>query len=341
MEHLSDIGEFGLIHRFSSNFLSDLPNGIVGIGDDCACIPLNKKEILLVTTDMLIEDRHFLLNKIKPYELGYKSLAVNLSDIAAMGGAPHSAYLSIGIPSGFKIEWLDEFFKGIKDLCESTNTLLLGGDTTGSPDRLVINIAVLGSVKNKHIKKRSMAKPGDIICVTNYLGNSGAGLKILLENIEPENKQLESTLNYLVKSHHMPVPQIKEGEWLSQQKGVNAMMDVSDGISSDIQRIIERSNVGAKIYLDKLPISDELLEISTLYNWNIYELAASGGEDYCLLFTVNKDDIERISNMFYEQFHKPLYQIGVITENKKLLNFYHHNNVVQLKEIGYDHFKNS
>ena len=151
MTDLSDIGEFGLIKRFSRQFMTDLPAGVTGIGDDCAVIPLNEKEALLFTTDMLIADRHFIPDKIPPRQLGKKSLAVNLSDIAAMGGEPYSAFLSIGIPSGLEISWLDEFFTGIRELCRDTGTWFLGGDTTKSPDRLVINISVIGRVDPRHI----------------------------------------------------------------------------------------------------------------------------------------------------------------------------------------------
>ncbi len=233
---LSAIGEFGFIHRISPPFLKNLPNAVVGIGDDCAVLPWKENESLLVTTDMLIEDIHFIRSKISPRDLGYKSLAVNLSDIAAMGGTPESAYLSLGIPKYFDVEWMDDFYTGLHELAESERVHLLGGDTTKSPTHLVINITVLGKANPRLIKYRSTAKQDDIICVTDFLGDSGGGLKCLLEN-----KLFGDDVMYLIQRHHRPRAHIAEGIWLAMQEGVHAMMDVSDGIDSDLHRIMERS----------------------------------------------------------------------------------------------------
>jgi len=281
---------------------------------------------------MLIEDRHFLRNKITPYELGFKSLAVNLSDVAAMGGKPHSAFLSFGLPADINVEWVDEFFKGFKYLCTKTNTMLLGGDTTGSPDKIVINVAVIGFSKIRNLKKRSTAKPGDIICVTGCTGDSGAGFKILKENL-PE----DSYAKYLIHKHHLPLPMINEGQWLSNQKGVNAMIDISDGIESDIKRIMEKSGVGAEIYLDKIPISNPLKITAKKFNWNPIELAVSGGEDYCLMVTIHKNEFIRIRNNYFSQFNNPLYPIGIVTLDSHL-NFKIDGSNVELAKHGYDHF---
>lgn len=335
MTKLSEIGEFGLIKRFSHHFLDNLPPGVTGIGDDCSVIPINNKEALLVTTDMLIEDSHFLKNKISPFELGYKSLAVNLSDIAAMGGTPRAAFLSLGIPSSIDVEWLDEFFSGFKALAKKTNTLLLGGDTTKSSDRLVINVAVTGIAKLEKIKKRSTALPGDIICVTGITGDSGGGLLALLQNLSQDDD-----VKYLIQQHHLPEPHLNEGKWLAGQKAVHAMMDVSDGIESDIKRIMEASGVGAEIKLEKLPVSHQLKAVSNKNNWNFYEIAAGGGEDYCLLVTVDEKTYSSLNNEYNKAFSRDLTAIGLINQNKGELQIKLNDEIVKPVKHGFDHFQN-
>lgn len=334
MINLSDLGEFGLIKRFSREFIKNIPDEYTGIGDDCAIFPLNKKEVLLVTTDMLIEDSHFIMNKISPYELGQKSLMVNLSDIAAMGGTPDSAYLSMGLTTGTDVKWIDDFFKGIKQVCNDYNVCLLGGDTTRSPDRLVINFAVLGKGSITEVKRRSTALPGDIICINDYVGDSGAGLQILLNDL-PAGKDSK----YLIRRHNCPRANVKEGKWLSLRKEVHAMMDVSDGIESDIHRIMESSNVGAEIDLDMVPLSDELKVMAAKYNWNAHEIGVSGGEDYCLLFTVEENKVAELMHNYEKEFKRPIYKIGRINDSGRDLTFMYENKVVGLIKHGWDHFR--
>lgn len=334
MTHLSDIGEFGLIKRFSQKFLKDVPGKYTGIGDDCAVIPLNEKEVLLVTTDMLIEDSHFIKNKISPYDLGQKSLMVNLSDIAAMGGTPGSAYLSIGLSAETDVEWIDEFFNGIKNVCTEYDILLLGGDTTKSPDRLVINFVVLGTGISTKVKRRSAAIPGDSIYITDCVGDSGGGLQILLNDL-PEDEDSK----YLIKRHNCPRANVREGKWLSGWKEVHAMIDVSDGIESDIHRIMDSSNVGAEIDLDAVPLSEELKRTAGKYNWNAHEIGVSGGEDYCLMCTVSGEKPDRIRSEYENEFHRPLYKIGRITDSEGDLTFMCKGKVTGQIRHGFDHFK--
>lgn len=307
--NISTLGEFGLIDRFSKKFITNSDSGLIGIGDDCAVIPQTEKQALLVTTDMLVEDIHFLRKAISPKDLGYKSLAVNLSDIAAMGGLPHSAYLSLGLPLTMEVEWIDAFFDGFWVLAQEHGVQLLGGDTTRSSGPIIVNVSVIGKAETDQIKLRSSAQPGDVICVTGYLGDSGAGLKAILEN-----QSLDQDIQYLIHRHHHPIPHLRQGKWLAERSGVRAMMDISDGINSDLKRIMERSHCGAMINLDTLPISSPLQAVAQRKKWNIYELAACSGEDYCLILTVEPSSYELLAESYCKKFQRPLFRVGHIND---------------------------
>jgi thiamine-monophosphate kinase len=330
---LSALGEFGLIRRFSPPFLEHLAREITGIGDDCAVLPWKDDRSLLVTTDMLVEDIHFLRRKIPPRDLGYKSLAVNLSDIAAMGGTPESAYLSLGLPGELDIQWIDDFFAGLRELGERENVSLLGGDTTKSPSIVIINLAVIGTVAATAVKYRSTARPGDVVCVTGFVGDSGGGLGILLED-----RPMDEDATYLVRQHHRPRAHLAEGRWLAARKGVHAMMDVSDGIDSDLRRIMERSHCAAALQIERLPISGQLERTAARYGWNPLDLAVAGGEDYCLLVTVDPDSIEETAAAFQAEFDSPLHRIGTITAQADELTYFKGTQRVELGKHGFDHF---
>jgi thiamine-monophosphate kinase len=333
MTGLMDIGEFGLIRRFAPAFAAALPAETIGIGDDCAVLPWRKNARLLVTTDLLVEDVHFLRSRISARDLGFKSLAVNLSDIAAMGGRPFAAFLSLGLPSGSDLEWIDAFFAGLRSLSRAARVPLLGGDTTGTSGPLVVNLAVLGRAHPSRIKLRSGARPGDVICVTGELGDSGGGLRVLLEE-RPAGRDEAA----LVRRHHRPRPHLPEGEWLGRRAAVTAMMDVSDGIASDLRRIMERSACGAAVELTALPTSAALRRTAARYGWNLAEVAAAGGEDYCLLAAVREKEFGRISSSFRRAFRRPLAAIGRITSAAGALAWLRDGRPVRLELRGFDHF---
>ena len=304
---LSELGEFGLINRIAPLFGHLIPKGVEGIGDDCAVIPISETESLVVTTDLLVEDIHFLRAKMPANDLGWKSLAVNLSDIAAMGANPVGTFLSIGLPSDVTVEWTDSFFEGMHRLAAQHNVPLLGGDTTSSPDKIVINLAVVGKASSKTIKRRSAAQAGDIVVTTGFVGDSGAGLWLLLNKEKPTAQTVP-----LITAHFHPRPHLEEGKWLAAQPGVHAMMDISDGITSDLPHILRASGVGAKVEVSRIPISPTLKAVSDSYSWNIFDLATGGGEDYCLLLTIAPDAIMAIALEFEEKFNQPLFPIGQI-----------------------------
>lgn len=272
------MGEFELIEKIRASF--PVPGSMTGIGDDCAVIPQKGGLDTLVSTDMLVEGVHFLSDDITPEQLGWKSAAVNISDIAAMGGKPVSTYLSIALPRNIGEEWVMRFISGYREISGQFGVPLLGGDTCSSPDRLCISVTVLGECAHGKAVLRSGARPGDSLCVTGTLGDSAAGLKAILEGRPRDN-----LVDRLIYAHYHPVPEVEAGLSLASTGLVSSMMDVSDGVASDIRHIMKESGVGAEIHTDRLPLSAELLKACSLFGWDPVSLALEGGEDYCLLFT--------------------------------------------------------
>lgn len=332
--NISEIGEFGFIERFSTQFNDMRKTDFTGIGDDCAILPLDGQFDQVVTTDLLIENIHFIIEKISPFDLGYKSLAVNLSDIAAMGAEPTASFLSIALPPTVDVEFMDLFMKGYHQLSKKYGVPLLGGDTTKSPDNLVINVCVLGKVLKGKACKRSDAQPDDLICVTGPLGDSAAGLKMLLNNIEADNHSKP-----LINWHNCPEPAINEGLWLGRQEAVHAMMDISDGVASDLNHILKSSEAGATIQIENTPISEALDETSQIHKWNSYDLALTGGEDYRLLLTIDNNEFKNLAKLYNQLFAQPLTPIGTITsENTGKIKWTKKGIEIEYNQKGFNHF---
>ena len=242
--NLRDIGEFGFIKRISRGCLIRPQNIIKAIGDDAAAFIPPPHEVILVTTDLLVEGVHFLRNTTSGFNLGYKALSVNLSDIAAMGGIARDAFVSIGVPDSCSLDFLEDLYNGMKRLAAEFGLNLLGGDTTLSKTDLIINISVLGSAFEKEILYRNTAQPGDIICSTGFLGDSRAGWHLITHDIKSDSNEFKA----LRDAHIIPKPYLREGRFLARQGGVHAMIDVSDGLSSDIAHIAEESSVVIRLY---------------------------------------------------------------------------------------------
>ncbi len=271
-------GEFELISSIREMFPA--PLGVLGIGDDCALLPQTEGFETLVSTDMLMEGVHFLRERITPFQLGWKSAAVNFSDIAAMGGEPVGSFLALSLPADLPEGWVEGFMDGYRSISEEYGFPLLGGDTTSSKGPVCICVTVLGRACEGRSLKRSGARPGDLICVTGTLGDSAAGLKALLGG--PDG-QVYSTL---IQKHVCPRPRIAEGLALAAAEGVHAAMDISDGVGSDLRHILEESGVGAEVDTRRVPVSPELELFCGAGGHDLLECALSGGEDYELLFTV-------------------------------------------------------
>lgn len=299
---LSTLGEFGLIERINQQFTPTLPQTIKGIGDDAAVIDPGTDEYLLVSTDMLVEGVHFDLSYAPLKHLGYKAVAVNVSDIAAMNGTPRQITVSVGLSNRFSVEAIDELYAGIQAACEAYKVDLVGGDTSASRSGLVISVTAIGVVQKDKIAYRSGAKPNDIICVTGDLGASYMGLQLLerekrefLENPDMQ-PQLEDKV-YLVGRQLKPEART-DIVYELQDAGVvpTSMIDISDGLASEILHLCNQSGMGAQVFEENIPIADETFLTADEFKVSPLTIALNGGEDYELLFTIQQSDYEKIKN---------------------------------------------
>jgi len=332
---LKDIGEFGFIDKINRGCLIRPDNILKGIGDDAAAFSSDSGLVTLVTTDLLVERVHFLRDVTTGFNLGYKSLAVNLSDIAAMGGTPREAFVSIAIPDDCSIDFLEDVYQGIKILASEFKVNILGGDTTSSVVDLIINIAVTGTVRQDELLLRDAACSEDLIFSTGFLGDSRAGLHLILNDIPTDSKELKELFN----SHILPRPFLREGRFLGAQNGVHAAIDVSDGLSSDIGHIAKESNAGVRLFTEKIPISENLIYFCNRFDFNPVEFALAGGEDYTLLCTVPPDKADDVARKYLKTFNNPLYTIGKITDPGKMEIIDSSGRAKEFKPKGWDHFK--
>lgn len=288
--------EFSFIGDIATLFGTLPHHGFEAIGDDCTVLDIGN-DALVMTTDMLVEDVHFLRGASSAEEVGRKSLMVNLSDVAAMGATPIATLLSLSLPESAQGEWSEAFMRGYYEACKESGVALVGGDTTASRDRITINVVAIGKAPKSNIKRRSAAKVGDVVCVTGELGASSKGLvDIMFGDLKTE----------AARQHRVAQARITEGVWLGQQEGVHAMMDVSDGIASDILHIMRLSNVGATINLEAVPTKYDI------------RYATTGGEDYELLLTIDKESFNNIANSLKSATGTSLTAIGYITSETEL-----------------------
>lgn len=313
---IASLGEFGLIEHLTKSFELQNESSHRGIGDDAAVID-NTGFLTVVSTDLLVEGVHFDLMYTPMKHLGYKSVVVNLSDIYAMNAEPKQVTVSIAISNRFSVEALDEFYEGVNLACKFYGVDLVGGDTTSSQKGFLISVTAIGQGKEDTLVYRSGAKPGDILCVTGDLGSAYLGLQILerekqlyLSNpgIQPDLEEQD----YLVGRFLKPEAR-KDMIDLFRQNGLvpTAMMDVSDGISSDLMHICKQSNVGAIIEEEGVPIHNDAKMQALKFKLDPLTCALNGGEDYELLFTIDPDDIDKIRLL------PDIYIMGEITEKSE------------------------
>lgn len=336
---IEDIGEFKLIERMKEYSKAD-PRVRLGIGDDCAALKFNSDSLLIATTDILIEGIHFHLEQISPTHLAYKSLAVNLSDIASMGATPLYALVSLGIPSYVSVEFIEDFYKGLNEYAHKYNVSIVGGDTSSSQSGLIINIVLLGGQPEDSVITRQGARIGDSIFVTGTLGDSSFGLKVFdLAKKGEIDSSLKNSSDYVIKRHCLPCPRISEGKFLAENRLASSMIDLSDGVASDVKRLSEQSRIGARIYSESIPLSSEMREMAESLGEDPLDFALYGGEDYELLFTVRKEDLKRLEKL-KAKLKTPLSCIGEIVGLEEGIHLVLKDKILSLLEkTGYEHFK--
>ena len=296
---LADLGEFGLIKHITKYFTIENASTVTGIGDDAAVLDASKKQTL-VTTDLLIEGVHFDLSYMPLKHLGYKAVMVNLSDVYAMNGTAEQITVSIAVSNRFPLEAIEELYSGIQLACETYKVDLVGGDTTSSTKGILISVTAIGKVEKEDVVLRSGAKETDLIVVSGDLGAAYLGLQVLerekqVFNVDPNNQPDLDSYTYLIERQLKPEARRDVAGFLKELAiKPTAMIDISDGLSSEIMHICSQSKVGCKIYEEKLPLDPQVISACEEFNLDSTMVALSGGEDYELLFTVPIADFEAI-----------------------------------------------
>lgn len=298
---LSSLGEFGLIDHLDKHFEPKQKSSHLGIGDDAALIKLGTR-LMAVSTDMLVEGVHFDLTYTPLKHLGYKAVTANLSDIAAMNAKPSQITVSIGMSNRFSLEAVEELYEGMRLACEKYQVDLIGGDTTSSRAGLVISVTAMGEANLKKTTYRKGAKPGDLLIVSGDIGGAYMGLQILEreKRVFMEHKEMQPDLepyDYIVGRQLKPEARLDIIDRLEELKIVpTSMIDVSDGVASEIHHLGQSSDVGFDIYEDKLPIDPQTIDTALSFELNPSIAALNGGEDYELLFTVSQDDYDKMKS---------------------------------------------
>lgn len=334
---LSDLGEFGLIKHITS----DIPlynDTVEGVGDDCAVIDA-REEQTLVSTDMLVEGVHFDLSYMPLTHLGYKAAVVNFSDIYAMNGQATQLVVSMAVSSRFPVEAIEELYKGLRHACERFHVDLVGGDTTSSTSGLILSLTVIGKAKKEKVAKRSGAQPSDLIVVSGDLGGAYMGLQILEREkaVFIDNPDVQPDLQgneYILERQLKPEARQDVVKILEELDVVpTSMIDISDGLSSEILHICEASNRGCRIFEEKIPIDPTVYTACEEFNLNTTTVALNGGEDYELLFTISLEDFDKIKG------NPNLSVIGHITEDENRYLVTRDNNAIELTAQGWNPMK--
>lgn len=327
------LGEFDLIRLLKKKFAARSPNIRIGVGDDAAVIVPSPGMELLFTADALVEGAHFKSGLISPFQLGRKAATVNISDIAAMGGVPKYLLATVAVPASQADAWIQEFSNGMESLAGEFGVTIVGGDLSHSPHGIFLSLTLVGEVEAGCALLRSSAKIGDSIMVTGNVGDSAAGLELLLGS-----GAREGDAEWLVQRHLEPRPRVDCGRFLAQNKLATACIDLSDGPSSDLRRICEASGVGAVIDEAKLPFSEALRRCAPSLKNKITHYALNGGEDYELLFTVSPEKIEELRERWPAGL-PPITEIGRIVAEEEEMSLQREDGSVEpLAAGGYDHF---
>lgn len=299
---IGQLGEFRLIDRITENFTNQHSTTVLGVGDDAAIIQPQGEQVV-VSSDMLLEGIHFDLAYVPLEHLGYKAVAVNISDIAAMNAIPSQITVNIGLSNRFSVEAVEAIYRGIRYACENYKVDLVGGDTTSSASGLVISVTALGTVSGESVTTRSRTQQSDIVCVTGDLGGAYLGLQVLAREKQvflssPDQQPELAKYDYVVKRQLRPEARM-DLVYELRDLGVvpTAMIDVSDGLASELFHLSKQSGVGFRIYEENIPYDQQTYETAVEFRLSPITCALNGGEDYELLFTIRQDDYEKIKNL--------------------------------------------
>lgn len=334
------MGEFGLINILTEKSIFNPAQVIKGVGDDAAVIRVDGSKLMLITTDMMVEDIHFSLTNSTFEQVGGKALMVNISDIAAMGGVPTQAVISLAVPAHLQIENLINLYHGLTTVAEQFGVNIVGGDTVSSPQKLVINVALTGEVEENKVIYRSGARPGDVVLVTGDLGRPAAGL-LLFNKPEARGFLDQAGVEMLQKAHTSPQARLKESQLLGSMGSLTALNDISDGLASEINEICQASGVGCRLWLDKIPVSPWVAQLARGVGHDPFDWALFGGEDFELVFTASPARVKDILTIG-EQEGFPVQVIGEIILQSTTPRVWGVQN--GLKDVpilakGYNHFK--
>ena len=335
---LSEIGEFELISKLTKNVKLYNNSTVFGVGDDSAILDFGKRNVL-VSSDMLVEGVHFDLSYMPLKHLGYKAIISNLSDIYSMNSQCSQVLVNLGVSNRFNLEAIEEVYFGINSACKNYGVDLVGGDTTSSNKGLIISVTAIGSKDSKSIVKRNGAKVNDVLVVSGDLGGAFLGLKILerekeVFKVNPNNQPDLTNYKYVIQRQLRPEARKDVIDFLSSSKIIpTSMIDISDGLSSEILHISKTSNVGINLYENKIPMSDEMKLVCDEFNLNPTTIALSGGEDYELLFTIDQSSYDKIKN------NPDLTIIGHVTEKKAGTNLINSmDQKIEIKSQGWNSF---
>ncbi len=346
---ISTIGEFGLIDRIrkiidvrvDDSSLHD--NLLMGIADDAAVYKPSPGKVQLFTTDALIEGIHFDLTFTSFMHLGWKSIVANISDIAAMGGIPRYAIVTLSLPKKISVEMIEDFYRGAVSACQKYSCLIVGGDTTTSMANTMISVAMIGEADERTIKYRGGATAGEYLCVTGHLGSSLAGLNVLKREKERFAQALDQhafepnlePYTQAIEKHLMPKPRLDLSKILTERVNIGAMIDISDGLASEVHHICKNSGVGAAVHEHNIPVDSVTQKIAGEFSDLPTEYALYGGEEYELLFTISDEQYNILDKLTND-----VTIIGRITEKNKGIELIHEGGEHEpLRFGGWEHFK--
>lgn len=336
---ISELGEFGLIDHLTLGLKNKQPSTIQGVGDDTAVIDAGD-QYMLVTKDLLLENVHFDMTYYPLKHLGYKAITVNLSDIYAMNGTPRQVVVGLAISSRFPLEAIEELYRGMYLACEKYKVDLVGGDTTSSRRGLFLSVTAIGTVEKDKVVYRGPALEGDLLCVSGDLGGAYAGLLVLEreKSVFKANPDMQPDLeghDYILERQLKPEAREDIIKLLADLKiKPSAMIDISDGLASEVKHICKHSDLGCTIYEDKIPIDQKTYDTARSFQMDPTTYAMNGGEDYELLFTINSEHYDKVKDL------PDITVIGHMTHKSNGINLITKNNaVVEIKAQGWDHLK--